>query len=136
MKQVKLMPFSTRLKNILADRKMSQSDLARRMFPGEERIDERGYSSPFGKDSISKWVNGKATPDAVNIQRLCEALNMSVEELAPDLLSKETKNEPKEFEMTVLAGRPGVARVLVDTILPMDVAVRIMSEIAAARVED
>lgn len=133
MSKFSMQPFGLRLKNTLSDRGLSQSDLARRMWPGEFTVDARGYEAPKGKDLISKWIKGASVPDARNLKTLSEALNMSVEELAPDLLARDTRNEPKEAELTFVAGRPDSARISINTVVPTDVALKIMALLSAAK---
>lgn len=124
---MKMQPFGVRLKNILIDQGITPSQLARKMFPGEERVDARGYSSPAKKDMISKWINGHSMPSAVHLKRLADILKMPVEELAPDILARDMKSEPKEIEMSMVAGRPEVARLAINTVVPTDVALKVLA---------
>lgn len=124
---MKMQPFGVRLKNLLIDQGITPSQLARQMFPGEERIDARGYSSPAKKDMISKWINGHSTPSAVHLKRLADVLKMPLEELAPDLLARDLKGEPKDIEMSMVAGRPDVARLAINMVVPTDVAMKVLA---------
>jgi hypothetical protein len=62
---------------------MSQSDVARAMWPDERRTGSSGYEEPARKYEISSWYNGKKLPNDVNAPLLAKVLGISVEELLP-----------------------------------------------------
>lgn len=127
------LPFGTRLEHILAQRKISKSDLARMMWPDPDliRIDARGYEFHANKSQISKWCKNQTVPNAINLARLCEVLNMRVEDLAPDLMSEGGSGETKDIEMSIVTGRPDVARLHINLLVPTDVAVKVIALLTA-----
>ncbi len=64
-----LKEFGHRLDGLLLDRRWSQADLARH--------------ARVSKDTVSKWVKGAVTPNPVILQKVADALRMSVEDLYP-----------------------------------------------------
>jgi transcriptional regulator with XRE-family HTH domain len=74
--------FARRLHAAMLKKGWNQSDLARAAWKKEMR-DKRGYSQPVGKDRISVYLKGRTLPDAANLQRLADALGMTIGELSP-----------------------------------------------------
>ena len=62
--------FGKRLYNFMMRKLMSQSDLAR--------------ASGMGRDSISQYVRGRSVPSPKNIQKLCDALGIEIDDLFPN----------------------------------------------------
>lgn len=73
--------ISGNLKKILDRLKMSQGDLARRMFP-EENIETKH------RVQVSRWVNGHVLPSSADLVNLAEILDVKVSDI---LASPKTK---------------------------------------------
>lgn len=65
--------IASNLKRLLKVRGMTQAALARRIFT-DVGINERMM--------VSRWVNGKTSPDAADLLNLAEALGVTAEEIA------------------------------------------------------
>ena len=65
--------FSRHLRQLLSDRNMTQSDLAR--------------AANLGRDSISTYCSGKTLPEPKNLLKIAHALNVTVAELAPNVVT-------------------------------------------------
>lgn len=117
--------FGDRLRRILLERRMSQSDLARLVW-NETRTDNRGYDVVVGKDRISAYVNNHAAPEPRTLQMIAAALKMSVEELAPELVSAHNANAtPPAIKIEALAGHTDKVLLQVRRLVPLSYAVRI-----------
>lgn len=121
--------FGKRLHNLLIDRGMSQSDLARLVF-GETRPDNRGYEVVVGKDRISSYIRGKTTPTPGTLKKIADALKMTPEELAPDLAAESVANANPEILISTLAGHHNMALLKINKLVPMKVAIQITNLIA------
>lgn len=70
-----------KLEEALLNSGMTQSDLARKLFPeNKPKYDARGYQITKGRDVVSSWCRDKATPSPANMRKLFDAL--------PDLKEK------------------------------------------------
>jgi transcriptional regulator with XRE-family HTH domain len=65
---------SGNLKKILDRLKISQGDLARRLFPGND-VDIKH------RVQVSRWVNGKVLPSSADIVNLAEVLDVKVTDI-------------------------------------------------------
>lgn len=119
--------FGDRLHRILLEKEMTQSDLARKVW-NETRTDARGYEVVVGKDSISRYIHNRATPDPLTLKKIAEALKMAPEDLAPELVagSKGTTSQP-EVRIESLAGHSGKVLLQIRRAVPLDTAVKIAS---------
>lgn len=130
IEQVRLKKFSTRLYELRTERGMSMSDLARKIWGTV--TDSRGYEVPRNKDRISRWERGDQVPERENLARLAEALDTTVEDLAPDLTAKNIDNQPSPaLSMTMIAGHPDKVHLIVNTLCSLDVAAKIVAMLSA-----
>ncbi len=120
----KLESFGDRLYRILLDRNMSQTDLARLVF-NESRYDKRGYEVVVGKDAISQYINGKATPTPKRLKRIADALKVPVDELAPELLASTRPGAASAIKIEAIAGHIDKVLLQIRRIVPLETAVRI-----------
>jgi transcriptional regulator with XRE-family HTH domain len=74
--------FGKRLKAILAEKEMTASDVAAKIWSRQRNA--KGALVAKGRDRLSVWINGKSFPDHENRLKLAKALGMPVSELFPD----------------------------------------------------
>lgn len=105
---------------------MSQSDLARLVF-NETRTDNRGYDVVVGKDRISAYINNRAKPEPKTLKQIANALKMTPEELAPEVVSEASKNSTPTILVEALSGRTDKVRLQIHKLVPLQTAVKIMA---------
>lgn len=105
--------FAKRLRALLAERSMSQSDLA--------------AAAKIGRDSVSTYASGKTLPKPPTMRRIAQALGVEVTALNPAAVTPEPAWQMRE------TGQPGQIWLTVNRTLPMDTALAI---IAMMREED
>lgn len=119
--------FGDRLRRILIERNMSQSDLARLVF-NEIRTDNRGYDVVIGKDAISEYVRNKRLPTPKVLRQIANALKMSPEELAPEVVSASNKNSAGPTVLIeALSGHTDKVRLQIHQLVPRRVAAKILA---------
>lgn len=124
--------FGDRLRRILIERNMSQSDLARLVF-NETRTDNRGYDVVVGKDRISAYVNNRQTPEPKTLKLIAEALKMDPAELAPELVSALNRNSAgPTILIEALSGHTDKVRLQIHQLVPRRIAARIMEILSEA----
>lgn len=102
------------------------SDLARKIWGTV--TDTRGYEVPKNKDRISRWERGDQSPEPHNLQLLAEALDMTPEELAPDLTASAIdRDDHPAVNMTMIQGQPGRVHLVVNTLTSLEIASKIIA---------
>lgn len=123
--------FRQRLYRLRRDKGWTQSELARRIWGETE--DARGYKVARNRDRISAYEAGRATPERANLDALAEALGVTVEELAPDLVpaNPNIRSDAGGASMS-LKVVPGTttAHLTVDAIVPMTLALKVLDLLA------
>lgn len=100
--------FSRRLRHLLADRNMSQSDLAE--------------AAKIGRNGVSTYVTGKMFPKPATLQKIADTLGVDILELAPG----GGVAEPT-WELRNVPDQPGQAWLTVNRSLSMDTAIAIVA---------
>ncbi len=119
--------FGDRLRRILIERNMSQSDLARLVF-NETRTDNRGYDVVVGKDRISAYINNRAKPEPKTLRLIATALKMDPAELAPELVSSANKNsQGPTVLIEALSGHTDKVRLQIHQLVPRRIAAKILA---------
>jgi transcriptional regulator with XRE-family HTH domain len=95
--RVRDIEFAKRLRNLMDDQELSQSDLAAKIWGRYENTEKKWVAR--GRDRISVWVNGKNFPDAKNLEKLAKVLKIKVSDLAPQALVK-TAHRAAEWSFT------------------------------------
>lgn len=121
--------FARNLHQALIDKGWSQSDLARKIW-GDRTDPVTGYSVAKNRDRISKYIKGSEVPDPKNLARICEALGMSLEELAPNITASIVDREIPEVSMTAITGHLDKVHLHISKLVPLGVASRIISILA------
>lgn len=83
--EIKPESFGKRLQQLLEQKGMNYSDLARLVWGKVTTKD--GYEVAKNRDRISVYVAGKAFPDARNLKKIADHLGVEVADLAPDRAS-------------------------------------------------
>lgn len=126
--------FARRLQALMAERNLSNSELARRVWG--EITNSRGYKEAKGRDRIGKYIKGETYPEPRTLKEIADALGVGVPELAPDGPAKATPWEAAETSLLVLEGHPGKALLRIDKILPFAKATRILQILAEPEAEE
>lgn len=93
-KRKEMLRFANTLKALLRSRKITQSDLARRMW-NTVNYDKAGHELVYGRDAVSAWVNGKRGITPINMDLMCKALDVTSEDLWPGYDPQEYMDDPK-----------------------------------------
>lgn len=112
--------LARKLRLALHTREWNQSDLAR--------------AAALPRELISSYVTGRAFPTTRSLRRLAEALQLKIEELAPPAPGMFQWEPPPTMEITGLAN--GMARITVNTVVPIGVALEIGRLIEGAMLRD
>jgi transcriptional regulator with XRE-family HTH domain len=121
--------FARRLHELLVEKDMSQSDLARRAF-GEETSKKTGYTGAKGRDRISAYLAGKTYPEPRTLQKLAEALGTTPEALAPDAVAAAVDRENPAISINMVEGHSDKVHLIVNKLVPLSVAMEIGSILA------
>lgn len=128
---MQLEQFARRLHSIMLDKGLSQSELARKIWGST--TDHRGYEVAKNRDRISVYLAGRTIPDPKNLKLLADALDVEIKELAPELVASAVERDHPEIAVAAVAGHPESAVLRINTIVPMDVAVRVMALLSDAK---
>lgn len=128
VERLDLQAFARRLHQIMNERGISQSDLARKLWG--ERTDSRGHVVAKNRDRISVWVRGAGYPDPKNLQKLAEALGVDKKDLAPDIVASAIDRENPEIAITAVSGHPDSVHLQVNRLVSMATATKIMALLA------
>jgi transcriptional regulator with XRE-family HTH domain len=77
--------FGQRLQQVLDQRDMTQSDLARVVW-GKITL-KNGYEGARNRDRISKYLRGLETPERSTVKKIAKALGVRASELAPEIVA-------------------------------------------------
>lgn len=124
--------FRQRLFELRQRKGWSQSELARHVWGTVE--DSRGYTVAKNRDRISAYESGKAVPERSNLTAIADALGVTVEELAPDLVMENPNvlsGGAASFRMSMLPGTDR-AHIKVDAVVPLAIAVQIATLLKGA----
>jgi transcriptional regulator with XRE-family HTH domain len=124
IERLELQEFGRKLQGLLNAKGMSKSDLARLIW-GETQ-DSRGRTVARNRDRISQYVAGRGFPEPQNLARMAEALDVPVEELAPDIVASTVDREDPAIQMTAVAGHMDKVYLRVNTLVSMTVAAQVI----------
>lgn len=128
--RLELERFARKLHDAMIAKGWSQSDLAAEIW-GRTK-DKRGYDVAKGRDRISVYLQGKSVPDPKNLARIAKALDMKVEELAPDITASTVEKENPEIAMTMVAGHSDKVYLRVNKLVSLELASRIIAMLSGA----
>jgi transcriptional regulator with XRE-family HTH domain len=121
--------FARRLNELLIQKDMTQADLARTAF-GTHTNKKTGYTEATGRDRISAYLAGRTYPEPRTLQKLADALNVKVDDLAPDALAATVDRDNPNFSMNAVAGYGSKTHLVVDLLLPIGVAAQVAALVA------
>jgi transcriptional regulator with XRE-family HTH domain len=122
--QLELEQFANRLQQLRTDRGWSQSDLAREVWG--DTTNRSGRKVAKNRDRISTYEMGKSWPDPHNLVKLANALGVTPEELAPDIVGSTVERQNPEFAIVGVAGHRDKVHLKINTLVSFDVATKIM----------
>lgn len=76
------MTFAQHLKNLMAQRGWSKSDLARQLY-GSHLNPKTGYWEARNRCNVGDWLSGKKYPKPENLKLLAMVFDITVAELTP-----------------------------------------------------
>jgi transcriptional regulator with XRE-family HTH domain len=121
---LEMLGFKDRLLRARTERGWSQSQLAREIWGS--MVDERGYTVAKNRDRISAWEGGRAVPDPQNLQKLCDVLGLTLDQLAPDLVAKSIGKSEPEIQITMgHNGNPNLVLLSVRTFTSLATAMKV-----------
>lgn len=122
--------FAKRLRDLRMTKNMSKSDLAKKIWG--TTTDARGYEVAKHRARITVWENGEQTPTQENLGALAQALEVSVADLAPDLLAARGPDTKKPaILMSMVDGHPGIAMLVINTQTSLKTASKIIDLLSA-----
>ena len=113
--------FAKRLTRLMAERELSQSGLAAKMWG--RRINAQGKNFAIGKDRVSKWLKGANFPDRDNLGLLAKTLKVAIEDLVPE--AELTAGRQGRAEWSIAKARNGLTFVRIAQYVPDDIAHKI-----------
>ncbi len=128
--------FAHRLHHALLDKGWSQSDLARKVWGGETRIDSRGYEAVVGRDRISQYCRGKAMPAPATLKKIAQELDVTTEYLAPNLTASAIEREVSALKIEMAPGHRNRCLLRINRLVPLSIAVQVAKLIEEAEEAD
>lgn len=126
--RLELQDFARRLNREMAKKGWSQADLARHAFGSTK--DTRGYNVARGRDRISVYVRGLQKPDQKHLSKIASALGVKPEDLAPGLFASAIDRERPAVMLQAVQGHSDKTHLIVNKLVPMSVAVKIVALLA------
>ena len=105
--------FGRRLYNLMIEKKLNQSALAR--------------LAGLGRDSISQYVRGRSVPTPINLQKLAGALNLDPDVLYPNYAAAAAMQEEPTFQVRAVDGSTEEMWLNVNMKVSVDKSIRIMA---------
>lgn len=131
VQRLEMETFARRLHKLMLEKKMSQSDLARKIWG--QGTDSRGYNVAKNRDRISVYLKGQSYPDQINLQRIADVLGVTTEELAPDAVAAAVERDNPEVQFTMVAGHSDKVYLRVNKLVPMALAAKIVTLLSEAK---
>lgn len=128
-KKAETAAFAANLVRVMAEKGMTQSDLARAIWG--HQTDTRGRNVAKNRKYISSYVNGEQMPKPEMVRQLASALGVAPTELQRSL-GLGTRMSAAPVNLTMIAGREDLAFLTVNKLLPTKAAMQIMAIIADA----
>ena len=130
VERLEMHEFARKLQDLRIAKGWNQSDLARAIWG--TTIDKRGRIVAKSRDRISEYEKGISVPEPDNMQKLADALGVSVEELAPRVVAGAIDREDPAMQMTMVTGHPGRVHLVINQLLPLAVAAQIVALVEGA----
>jgi transcriptional regulator with XRE-family HTH domain len=120
IERVRDINLAKRLRQLMAERDMTQSDVAAEIWG--RHVSSEGKTVAKGRDRLSVWCAGRNFPDRENLQKLAKALKVKVSELAPEAELKAAHSVAADWSITKPHGETGVSFFQCARYLPDDIA--------------
>jgi transcriptional regulator with XRE-family HTH domain len=120
--------FAHRLKKLMVQKDMSQSDLARAAFGFDDPTSPSRV--PKGRDRISAYLNARQFPDDANLEALAKALGLAPEDLIPKIDPETSLKSEQVFDVQRYPNSTR-ARVVLIQDLEMEIVLKIMALLVA-----
>ena len=117
--------FAQKLRGAMEQAGLTASGLARRIW-GDAPPTAQGYVSAKNRDRVSKYLAGKAIPDAASLKLLAKALRVSEASLAPQVVGTRLEREHPEVQLTVISGHRERAHLTINTVVSINKARRMV----------
>jgi len=126
MPPIPSLEFANKLRNAMAERKMSASDLARAIWG--DTTDSRGYKVAKNRDRIGAYLAGTGYPSKETLRKLCEVLGWSMADVPPATRSTAPRAlaGASDFTFSMLADQPKLCSLYIRKILPTEVGLKIV----------
>lgn len=105
--------FGQRVFVLMKERGWNQSELARQ--------------ADLPRDTISTYIRAKSLPSPTSLQKLAKAFGMAPSDLLPNVVGSAIEADVPSVEMRVSTAAPDHAWLRINRLLPMSVAVKIIS---------
>lgn len=105
--------FARNLYRLMQARGWHQSDLARR--------------AGLTRASISDYMNGRAAPTPISVQKLAKALGVKEHDIMPNHIANAISDDAVNFEMKISDGNPNLVRLRMDRLVSLETAAKISS---------
>lgn len=122
--QIESERFARRLHQLMLEKGMSQSDLAREIWG--TTTNAQGRNVARNRDRISVYLKGDTIPETKNLGLLAKALGVEPHELAPDIMASAVDRENPEIAMTAIAGHADKVHLRVNKLVPLPIAAKII----------
>jgi transcriptional regulator with XRE-family HTH domain len=133
VERLELQDFARKLQELRIAKGWNQSDLARAIWG--TTTDSRGRTVAKSRDRISEYEKGISVPEPDNMQKVADALGVTVEELAPRIVANAIDREDPAMQLTMVTGHPGRVHLVINQLLPLSVAAQIVALVQSATPE-
>lgn len=135
MTQPKYQRFAEALKQAMIKGNLSASEVARRMWGTTK--DKRGYTGARNRDRIGHYLAGTSHPEPENLQKLADAIGVSVEELKSERqpvnsTAPRSRSLNGVLQITTVADHPDKLRLQTDRTIDWRLAVQIFKMLKEA----
>jgi transcriptional regulator with XRE-family HTH domain len=129
-----LQNFGRRLQQLLDQKGMNYSDLARAVWG--KTTTRSGYEVARNRDRISKYVRGLQWPEPRNLKKIADELGVETSVLAPEIAGATVAEESHEVSMQTVAGHQDKTFLRIAKVVPMAVAVKIVAMLVDETLDD
>ena len=120
VERVRDINFAKRLRQLMSERELTQSDLAAKIWG--RHISSEGKDVAKGRDRISVWLAGRNFPDHDNLLKLAKHLKVKLTDLAPQAELKAAHSVVADWSVTKPHGETGMSFFQVARYVPDDIA--------------
>jgi transcriptional regulator with XRE-family HTH domain len=129
--------FGKRLQNQLDNKGMSYSDLARRVWGTTTTT--KGNPVARNRDRIAVYAKGQQWPNSANLKKIADALGMTIQDLAPEIVGEIIEGEKNpEISMVQIpsADHPDMCFLRINKLVPLTLAATIIKMLVATHPDD